>query len=187
MNRSSSLLCISFLLSFFMLNMVIETSQASPVPVSFDKNTVQFIFTTLSDTDTTFRPGGTCFTVEILTKHRPSAFMWTLYNFPWINMLGLGKPDILSHARYFVTAKHVLYDENGNLRPRLFLRVDNQSGGVSYLSINASIKDGSYEVLTSSDKSVDMAVIRPAISTPEARSKPHRFGKKLLPTSPAKN
>jgi hypothetical protein len=125
---------------------------AGPIPMDFDRNCVQFIFTRLSDTN--FSPLGTCFAVDVMETHQPKL----LYRIP-TPIINFSKPSITQPSRYFVTAKHVLFDENGNLRPNMYMRLDNQSGGIVYGYLNAQITNGGLRILTHPDKSVDIAVI----------------------------
>jgi hypothetical protein len=112
----------------------VALADAGPVPVEFDQSAVQFIFTKISDSN--YYPEGTCFTVEVITNHRPkNTFRWGLSYTPVLLLPLFGKHTIAHQARYFVTAKHVLFDANGNLRPRLYMRADNQSG-VSYSTLH---------------------------------------------------
>jgi hypothetical protein len=120
------------------------TANADPIPADFDKNAVQFIFNKVSETN--FAPLGTCFGIDVITVHKPKQF------------LAWGKPPITQHSRYFVTAKHVLFDANGNLHQGMYFRADNRSGGVAFMLMNPDLTNG-MKILTHSNKSVDIAVL----------------------------
>ncbi len=122
-----------------------------PIPSNFDKNSIQFIFTQISTTD--YRPLGTCFIVDVSKIHKPT--FW--HNLP-LPVIVFQKPTITQNFRYFVTAKHVLFDENGHLHPNMCLRVGNQSGGVVYGLINTELTNGDFRIIMPDDKSVDLAV-----------------------------
>jgi len=74
---------------------------------------------------------------------------------------------------YLVTAKHVVLDSQGQYYPRVFARLNTIAGGSQCLPIAFS-GPGAAEVLTHSDGSVDIAVLRLA-----PRADIHQF--KLLP------
>lgn len=153
-----------------LIAMGVATAEASPIPVNFDKSAVQFVFTKISDTDTNYYPGGTCFTVEVTKNHRPkNVFRWVLEHMP-PPFCFFGKSTIAYHTRYFVTAKHVLFDENGNLRPRLYMRTDSQSGGIMYIPLNSDITSGNVRMITHHDKSVDLAAFTVAYPLSQASS-----------------
>ena len=122
---------------------------ADPIPIGFDKNIVQFIFTQVGQTN--FLPAGTCFSVKISYTHeRPRK---KLFGIPFFR-----RPSINLNFLYFVTAKHVLFDENGNLRPNLVFRESKLRGGVQYLTLSQELTND-LRILTHPDKSVDIAVI----------------------------
>jgi len=119
--------------------------KAEPIPMDFDKNAVAFIF---SKAGTNFSPSGTCFGVDVATTHRGNILMWLLTT----------TSVVTEHSRYIVTAKHVLFDENGNLRHDLYMRVDTQNGGLMFMPLDLLIPN-LMTVLTHTNKSVDIAVI----------------------------
>lgn len=129
-------------------------ANAAPIPLDFDKNAVQFLFT---KSGTNYFPLGTCFGLDTTSVHRPKKFL---------NVITLRSP-ITQHARYFVTAKHVLFDTSDQLRPDIYFRINNQTGGISYFLLNPDITNGSLRVITHTNKAVDLAAItvgRPAFS-----------------------
>jgi hypothetical protein len=136
---------------------LLENSQASPIPRDFDKNTVQFIFTKVSDTN--YVPLGTCFGVQVTSVHKPIFWHRFVRIATAILPLRIGAPDIMFRQRYFVTAKHVLYDEHGDLRPKMYMRLAHETGGVTYLYLNPDLTNGNFHILIPQDKSVDLAVI----------------------------
>jgi hypothetical protein len=123
------------------------------IPLSFDKNSVQFIFTKISDTN--YAPMGTCFLVDVADIHKPTF----IHRVPLpLLVFFTYKQKTTQHTVYFVTAKHVLFDENGHLHPDMYMRLGNQAGGVFYSSINPDLTNGSLRIITPDDKSVDLAV-----------------------------
>jgi hypothetical protein len=123
----------------------VRPASAEPIPMDFDKNAVQFIFTKAG---TNFVPLGTCFGVDVASTHKRSPIMWFFTT----------AFAITQHNRYFVTAKHVLFDERGNLRPDLYMRADVQGGGVALMLMNPYLTN-EFSILTHTNKSVDIAVI----------------------------
>jgi hypothetical protein len=79
-----------------------------PIPLNFDKNSVQFMFTKVSETN--FAPLGTCFIVEVSKIHKP-----TFWHHLALPIIIFQKPTITQNVRYFVTAKHVLFDRSSTL------------------------------------------------------------------------
>ncbi len=118
--------------------------QAAPIPVDFDKDAVQFIFTM---SGTNYSPVGTCFTVDVASVHRHTGLLGIINWRP-----------ITFHLRYFVTAKHVLFDTAGQLRTNLYLRVGNTSGNVEYELLDPFLTNEA-RVITHPDRSVDLALI----------------------------
>ncbi len=60
---------------------------------------------------------------------------------------------------YFVTAKHVLFDEKGDLRQEVYLRFNNNTNGISWAPLSAAITNGFFRVILSTNKAVDMAIV----------------------------
>jgi hypothetical protein len=129
-------------------------AEPTPIPSFFDKNAVQFIF--IRTADTNFVPDGTCFTVEVKQFHFPHIF---------IPLPFIGKPTLYYDARYIVTAKHVLYDESGNLRHNMYLRVGTRKGGISYMSLSDEIVNGAIRIITPKNNDADLAVLAGKIPT----------------------
>ncbi len=123
----------------------VKQAKAEPIPMDFDKNAVAFIF---SKSGTSYYPSGTCFGVDVVTRHRRPLLMWFFTT----------TSEIDQDSRYIVTAKHVLFDENGNLRHDLYMRVDTQNGGLMFMPLDVLIPN-LMTVLTHTNKSVDIAVI----------------------------
>jgi hypothetical protein len=136
----------------------VEDVEASPIPRDFDKNTVQFIFTRVGET-TNYMPLGTCFGVQVSSVHKPIFWHRVVRTATALLPLRIGAPDVTFRQRYFVTAKHVLCDEHGDLRPNMYMRVGQETGSVTYLYLNPELTNGDFHILTSQDKSVDIAVI----------------------------
>jgi hypothetical protein len=63
------------------------------------------------------------------------------------------------HPWYFVTAKHVLFDEKGNLRQNVYMRFNNNTNGVTYVPLSPFITNQFFRVLFSTNKAVDMAIV----------------------------
>ena len=124
--------------------LAVDLGQGAPIPKDFDKNVVQFIFT-MSGTNPV--PIGTCFFVDLAVTHRHTGFRGLIN---WHTRL--------HHMRYIVTAKHVLFDDNGKVRTNLYLRVADRKGNAE-LSLIDSWLTNKFRVLTHPDKSVDLAVI----------------------------
>src|ERR1035437_9831499 len=97
------------------LNMV--KGEKLPIPLNFDKNAVQFVFTKVSDTQ--YDPMGTGFMVTVADAHKPTFF----HRIPLPGLVFFTyKSKITQTTGYFVTAKHVLFDDNGHLRPNMYVR-----------------------------------------------------------------
>jgi hypothetical protein len=121
-----------------------DNALGSPIPIDFDKNTVQFIFTRVSETN--YVPLGTCFGVQVTTIHRPKFWGHVVrYLTALVPFLParISRPDITYYQRYFVTAKHVLFDEKGNLRSNMYMRFPRETGGVTlgYLTRVVSLRN----------------------------------------------
>jgi hypothetical protein len=154
-------------LIFFKLSIVVNADPTS-IPSSFDKNVVQFIFQ--KDASTNYQPAGTCFVVEVKKIHIPKIFI----PIPFI-----GKPTMYYMARYFVTCKHVLFDESGSLRQNLYLRVGNKDGGITYMALSDEINRKTLRVLAPDDTNVDLAIVCGAVPSPDqlrsAKTSPREF------------
>lgn len=124
------------------------TGEPSTIPNDFDKNTVLFFFHKTSPT--TYVPLGTGFIVTVSSLHYPHIYI----PIPFI-----GKNVMVFHPPYFVTAKHVLFDKNGNLRPDVYIRFNNNTNGISWAPIGGLITNGVFRVLFSTNKAVDMAIV----------------------------
>jgi len=122
-----------------------QATTGAPIPLDFDKNAVQFLF---SKSGTNYTPLGTCFGLDVARTHRPKKLR---------NILTLRSP-ITQHTRYFVTAKHVLFDTNGNLRPEIYLRVSDESGGVVYGALSPLLTN-ELRIITHTNRAVDIAAI----------------------------
>ena len=133
------------------LNMV--KGEKLPIPLNFDKNAVQFVFTKVSDTQ--YDPMGTGFMVTVADAHKPTFF----HRIPLPGLVFFTyKSKITQTTGYFVTAKHVLFDDNGHLRPNMYVRLTKQDGGVFYEPLTAGITTGAGRIITPDDKTVDLAV-----------------------------
>lgn len=125
----------------------------TPIPLNFDKNSVQFIFRQVSGTN--FVPVGTCFLVNVRTIHKPN-LLRRVFIPPFLFLTY--KPPLVQNGVYVVTAKHVLFDENGKLREGMCLRTPLENGGVVYAYLNQDFTNGNLRIITPTDKSVDLAV-----------------------------
>lgn len=129
-------------------NQVPLTGEPSIVPSGFDKNSILFFFHKTSPT--TYDPLGTGFIIRVASVHYPHIYI----PIPFI-----GKDVMAFRPFYFVTAKHVLFDENGNLRPDVYLRFNNNTNGVSWAPLSPLITNHTFRVLFSTNKAVDMAIV----------------------------
>jgi hypothetical protein len=156
----------------------LQTLMASPVPLDFDKNTVQFIFTR---SGTNYQPFGTCFAVNVRTVCWPKRFDHVVGSglgfFPQI-VFALVPPipspkyhlklpagcqgPVWYDTRYYVTAKHVVLDEHKSIRPELYFRVNKPNGGVTYISLSADITNKQTRIITHTNVAVDLAVVTAA-------------------------
>ncbi len=129
----------------------------TPIPPTFDKSSVQFIFTSPTGTND-FRPLGTCFTVDVTTLHKSTFFhrVWWIPVYSDITF----KPELGTRNRYIVTAKHVLFDEKGKLRPNMYFRADTEGGRISYSPLSISLTNGTEKILLPDDTNVDLVVFR---------------------------
>jgi hypothetical protein len=139
-------------------------AEAAPLPLGFDKNAVQFIF---QKSGTNFFPAGTCFAVDVTSSYRPKQFKHILGWCVTTLMRPLPIPStvhfpppycgpIKMRVRYFVTAKHVLFDTSGNIRPELYFRFNKQDGGISNESLSANFANGTLRILTHTNQTVDL-------------------------------
>src|SRR5580692_10707099 len=103
MKLINSQVVIWLIFGFLLLNCSVY-AEPTPIPSYFDKNAVQFIF--VRTPDGSFVPDGTCFTVQVRKVHFPHIFIPLPY---------IGKQTLIYNSRYIVTAKHVLFDDSGNL------------------------------------------------------------------------
>jgi hypothetical protein len=126
-----------------------NSSRTAPIPTGLNKNVVQFIFAKVGETN--YIPDGTCFCVQVqLVKPKPRKGIFYFIH-----------PKQTSHILsfiYFVTAKHVLFDSNGNIRQELYFRESKTDGGVQYAPLSQDITND-LRILAHPDKSVDLAVI----------------------------
>lgn len=143
-------------------------SIAEPIPESFDKNIVQFIF--IKTGPTNYIPNGTCFLVDTKSEHRVAS---KIFGLKW----GGTAYTVTTHAPYFVTAKHVLFDPSGTLRPNLYVRSGLRKGGVNFYGINDSISNNLFRIILHTNETVDLAVIAFTKSAVESA-----FGKKVTAT-----
>ncbi len=93
---------------------------------------------------------GTVFIIKVSSIHYPHIY---------IPLPFVGKNAMVFHPWYFVTAKHVLFDEKGNLRSDVYLRFNNNTNGITYVPITSQITNGALRVLFSTNSAVDMAVV----------------------------
>jgi len=134
-------------------NQIPLTGEPSTIPSDFDKNSILFLFQKTSPTN--YDPLGTGFIIRVASLHYPHIYI----PIPFI-----GKNVMVFHPYYFVTAKHVLFDEKGNLRPDVYLRFNNNTNGISWAPLSPLITNQSFRVLFSTNKAVDMAIV--AINIP---------------------
>lgn len=124
------------------------TGEPSTIPSDFNKNAILFFFHKSSPTN--YDPLGTGFIVQVANLHYPHVYI----PIPFV-----GKGVLSFHPQYFVTAKHVLFNENGELRQDVYLRFNNNTNGISWAPLSAAITNGYYRVLFSTNKAVDMAIV----------------------------
>jgi hypothetical protein len=124
------------------------TGEPAIIPSDFDKNSILFLFQKTSPTN--YNPLGTGFIIRVASLHYPHIYI----PIPFI-----GKNVMLFHPYYIVTAKHVLFDEKGNLRPDVYLRFNNNTNGISYAALSPLITNQMFRVLFSTNKAVDMAIV----------------------------
>jgi len=129
-------------------NQVPLTGEPSTIPSDFDKNSILFFFNKTSPTN--YAPLGTGFIVKVSSLHYPHVYI----PIPFV-----GKDIVVFHPQYFVTAKHVLYDEKGDLRQNVYLRFNNNTNGISWAPLSALITNQVFRVLFSTNKAVDMAIV----------------------------
>jgi hypothetical protein len=129
-------------------NQVPLTGEPSTIPSDFDKNSILFFFHKISPTN--YVPLGTGFIVTVSSLHYPHIYI----PIPFV-----GRNVKVFHPPYFVTAKHVLFDENGNLRPDVYLRFNNKTNGISWAPLSPLITNQVFRVLFSTNKAVDMAIV----------------------------
>jgi len=122
--------------------LIVTDATAERLPTALDKNAVQFIFQRISETN--YIPVGTCFTVTVPVFKKGLKRIFG-------HIKGLNFP-------YVVTAKHVLFDTNGKVRPELYWRIGKIGGGVTYTPLTPS-PTNVMRILTHPDTSVDIAVI----------------------------
>jgi hypothetical protein len=123
------------------------TGEPSTIPSDFNKNTILFFFHKVG---TNYGPMGTGFIIKVSSIHYPHIY---------IPLPFVGKNVMVYHPWYFVTAKHVLFDEKGNLRPDVYLRFNNTTNGATFVPITSQIKNGALRVLFSTNTAVDMAIV----------------------------
>lgn len=107
---------------------------ADRVPEGIDQDVIQYICE--AQTNGTFRPIGTCFTVGV----RAAA-------------------PLKGHFRYVVTAKHVVQKPDGSFPTTLVLRANRSEGGSTYLFTPLNETNSILKIYTHSDPAIDLAVI----------------------------
>ena len=122
-------------------------ANATPIPQDFNKDFVQFIFNGPSATN--LAPMGSGFLVGV--KHI-RLFMGNVLGIP------INPAWATRYFEYYVTAKHVLQDTNGNVIPEFYLRWSVRTGGVQFVKIDLNDANR-WRILTNSDPAVDLAVI----------------------------
>jgi hypothetical protein len=128
-------------------NQIPLTGEPSIIPSDFDKNAILFFF---HKDGTSYSPMGTGFIVQVASLHYPHIYI----PIPFV-----GKNVVSFHPQYFVTAKHVLFDEKGDLRQDVYLRFNNNTNGISWAPLSALITNQIFRVLFSTNKAVDMAIV----------------------------
>jgi hypothetical protein len=78
------------------------TGEPSTIPSDLDKHAILFVFRKISESH--YEPLGSGFIVDVPKIHFPHIFV----PLPFI-----GRPTLIYHQWYFVTARHVLFDESG--------------------------------------------------------------------------
>ncbi|QWG14273.1 serine protease [Bradyrhizobium sediminis] len=92
--------------------------------------------------------------------------------------IGIKLEDPTKSGIYFVTAKHVLKDEQGRYRKRVYVRVNSKEGDPNLAPLD--VLPGASNVYTHSDATVDLAVVPVAL---DERILDFRFiGEELLTT-----
>ena len=129
-------------------NQVPLTGEPSIIPSDFNKNAILFFFHKTSPTN--YDPLGTGFIVQVANLHYPHMYI----PIPFV-----GKNVVVFHPQYFVTAKHVLFDDKGDLRQDVYLRFNNNTNGISWAPLSALITNQIFRVLFSTNKAVDMAIV----------------------------
>jgi hypothetical protein len=129
-------------------NQVPLTGEPSTIPSDFNKNAILFFFHKSSPTN--YDPLGTGFIVQVASIHYPHIYI----PIPFV-----GKNVLNFHPYYFVTAKHVLFDEKGDLRQDVYLRFNNNTNGISWTPLSALITNQWDRVFFSTNKAVDMAIV----------------------------
>lgn len=129
-------------------NQVPLTGEPSTIPSDFNKNTILFLFQKNSPTN--YGPLGTGFIVQVANLHYPHIYI----PIPFV-----GKNVMIFHPWYLVTAKHVLFDEKGNLRQNVYIRFNNNTNGISFAPLSSLITSQWFRVLFSTNTAVDMAIV----------------------------
>jgi hypothetical protein len=146
------------------------------IPLNFDKNAVQFVFRRVSDTN--YAPMGTGFMVTVADTHKPLFFL----RIPLPGLVFFTyKSKIIQSTGYFVTARHVLFDDNGHLFPNVYLRLTKTDGGVFYSPLTDGITSGEGRIITPDDKAVDLAVLRVAKAESVEEIQRRRVGMTVKP------
>ena len=126
-------------------NQIPLTGEPSTIPSDFNKNAILFFFQRKSPTR--FDPLGTGFIVQVASLHYPHIY---------IPIPLVGKNVLTFNLPYFVTAKHVLYDEKGELRQDVYLRFNNNTNGISWAPLTGLITNQMFRMLFSTNKAVDI-------------------------------
>lgn len=149
MNNAIRLLSRTAIILFFYA-LAQGKTDADPIPNTFDKNMVQFIFESTDGTN--FSPVGTCFAINIPTPFH----MRPHKNFLGVPIVNVPRRRI--NFLYFVTAKHVLFGEDGTLRSNLVIRLSSVSSGITWSKLSSEVTND-VRIITNADASVDVAVI----------------------------
>jgi hypothetical protein len=158
-NRSVNTVAFRALLTILTFTSAVSELNADPIPASFNKEAVQFIFA--KGPGTNYSPVGTCFVVSVTTTHR---IVKRFFGIPHEVY------DASMSLPYLVTAKHVLSDTNGQIRPEnYFVRGENSGGGISFVPLIADATNEA-RILTHTNKSVDLCVLAPGTVTKMATS-----------------
>jgi hypothetical protein len=149
-NRSVSRFAFRALLTVLTFTSFVLELNADPIPDSFNKQAVQFIFA--KGPGTNYSPVGTCFVVSVTTTHR---IVKRFFGIPHEVY------DASMSIPYLVTAKHVLTDTNGQIRPEnYFVRCENSGGGISFIPLVVGFTNEA-RILTHTNKSVDLCILAP--------------------------